>query len=184
MQEFIHAGIIAEESRKTPDYSPAHVTTFETEQELQQKIQNLEQQVANKDYLIEDLQVTVELRDKALYQYQYSEEYARAGSTGVSKGLFAFILVIAFGLAGLSAYTTFIKPTIKIDADTAAQVNERSSSLVDSAVPPVKKPVKKPRNRLKKSTTIPVKNSRSGQVDRSRHDTGKDSIQVKGGAGK
>jgi serine/threonine-protein kinase len=181
LQEFIHTGIIAEENRRASGHLPAQITAGETEPELQQKIQNLEQQVANKDYLIEDLQVTVELRDKALYQYRYSEEYARSKSTGVSKGSFAFVLIIALGLAGFNAYTTFIKPTIKIDADTAAQINERANSLVDSAVIPVKKPVKKPRSRVKKSTTTPVKNNRSGQADRSKYEAGKDSIQAKAG---
>src|SRR5437868_12731760 len=75
IQEFIHSGIIAEET-KVVNNSTEQLTIARTnELQLQKHIQKLELLAAEKDNLIEDLQTQLGLKNKAIEQYEYVGNY-------------------------------------------------------------------------------------------------------------
>jgi len=112
LQEFIHSALIAEET-KAANNSTEQLTIVRT-QELQLKkyVQKLELVAEEKDSLIQALQMQLESKDKALEQYQNSESYysLQTKKTGISKGLFIMVLLIALGLGGFTTYHSFLQP--------------------------------------------------------------------------
>jgi hypothetical protein len=65
-------------------------------------------------------------------------------------------LIIAFGLAGFSAYNSLIQPHKAAPVDTTMQVTKRSVNAFDSLPVRGNKPMKKVKNRLKKKSTVPA----------------------------
>ncbi len=184
LQEFIHSGMIAEENRKTNLTTEELTAIKNNESELKKKLGIMEMQVAERDNLIEDLKLKVELNEKALYQFQYVEEYNQSRRKGISKGLFITVLFVAFGLAGFTAYNSLIDPRKNIPADTTLQVNQKNTRVIDSVFTPESKPVKKTKSRIKKGSTAPANKPNPERTDRSGKDatinsTASSSTQVK-----
>jgi serine/threonine protein kinase len=165
IQDFIHSGIIAEENRHANTVSEEIAIARTRELQLKKQIEKLELQSAEKDNLIEDLQLTVELKDKALYQFQYVADYNTSKRKGISKGLFFTVFLIALGFAGFTAYNSLIRPHKVAPADSAVKLNQKIDSGLDSSLVPDTKPVKKTKSKTKKIITTPVNKSNTGRSD-------------------
>ncbi len=167
LQNFIHSGIIAEE-HKTVNISTERLTIARThELQLKKEIQKLELLATEKNSLIENLQMQVELKDKAIEQYQYADNYSllKPKKTGISKGLFFMVFLIALVAGGFTAYNSFIRPHKENMKDSTMQI-QASNKPLDSAATPDYKPVKKLKAKLKKNIPLPLNNTgreKSGQ---------------------
>jgi serine/threonine protein kinase len=167
LQEFIHSALIAEET-KAANNSTEQLTIVRT-QELQLKkyVQKLELVAEEKDSLIQALQMQLESKDKALEQYQNSESYysLQTKKTGISKGLFIMVLLIALGLGGFTTYHSFLQPAKRNLPDTASTMNQRPPNPIDSSATANKRPLKKARARFKKNIPLPVKSTSDRQPE-------------------
>ena len=155
IQDFIHSSIIAEEN-KIGNVSTEQLTIARTnELQLKKQIEKLELQAAERDDLVGYLQMQIEKKDKEIEQYQYASNYnlPKPKRAGISKSLFAFILLIALGVGGFTTYDSLIRPekAKKITRDTIAHV-QPVSAPVDSAAVTDSKTVKKIKPKLKKNT--------------------------------
>ena len=171
LQEFIHSGLIAEET-KAANNSTEQLTVVRT-QELQLKkyIQKLELLAAEKDSLIEDLRMQVESKDKALEQYQYSDYYALTPKkTGISKSLFIMVLLIALGLGGFTTYDSFLRPVNNNLSDSSLAKMQPPVNHVDSSSTANHQPQKKPRYRSTKNTALPASSTDKKEPEQSNSD--------------
>lgn len=163
LHDFIHSGIIAEENR-TVNLSTEQLTLARThELQLSKQIESLEEQAAKKDELIEDLQMQIELKDKALYQFQYVADYTAPKSGGISKSLFFLVFLLALGFGGYTAFTAYnnyIKPEKQLPvADSSLASGKKALDKLDSAFEAGNKLAKKGKRPVKKSIAIPTGNS-------------------------
>ena len=171
LQNFIHSGIIAEE-HKTVNISTEQLTIARThELQLKKEIEKLELQATEKDSLIENLQMQVELKAKAIEQYQYADNYnlLKPKKNGISKGLFFMVLLIALGAGGFTAYNSFIRPHKENMKDSTMQI-QASNKPLDSAATPDYKPLKKAKAKFKKNIPLPLKNTDREQPGQSNAD--------------
>ncbi|MEO6670194.1 MAG: serine/threonine-protein kinase [Ferruginibacter sp.] len=149
LQDFIHSGIIAEENKYANVVSEELAIARTNELQLRKQVEKLELQAAETQNLVEDLQLKVELKEKALYQFQYVQDYQVSKQKGISKSLFILVLLTALGLGGFTAYHSFIRPPKDIQADSMKQVNQKTNSLDSSGA--VEKLIKKPKNKPKRN---------------------------------
>ena len=166
IQDFIHSGIIAEENKVANVVSVELAIARTNEMELRKQIEKLELQAAEKDNLVEDLQMKVELKEKALYQFQYVQDYQVLKQKGISKSLFILVLLTAIGLAGFTAYHSFVKPHKDIPIETVKQEDQKPTSRQDSVFIPGNKFIKKTRNKLKRNIQPPVNRSGTEGTDK------------------
>ena len=161
LQEFIHSGIIAEESKKFINTSVNQsASAFVDELNYKKQLEKLELRFIEKDNLINDLQEQVDNRDKELYQLRYAENDNLPKQEGISKAGFFIVLVIAIGLSGFNIYNYLIKPYQNNIPDTTTQVSNKMTETIDSSLIQKNKPVKKIKTRIKK-----VNNIGSGKED-------------------
>ncbi|MEO7524712.1 MAG: protein kinase, partial [Ferruginibacter sp.] len=153
LQEFIHSGMVAEEINLASLVSEEMGRMRTHELKLKNEIVRLELLSVEKENMIEDLQLKVALKDQALYQFQYVENYQQSKQKGISKSLFITVLFIALGLAGFTAYHSFIIPSHKnINADPASNINGKMNDIPDSSNESSTKPFKKARSKFKKNS--------------------------------
>ncbi|MBC7534589.1 MAG: serine/threonine protein kinase [Ferruginibacter sp.] len=154
LQEAIHSGIITEETKKLLPLATVYIPTPPLdEQKWKSQVENLGQQLAEKEYLVADLKEELERKDTALYQFQYVENYQLSKQKGVSKRSFFVVLAFTFSLAGYTGYHIFIKP--RADNQENEQVNrisvdEKFADNPDSLLLSKTRPVKKVRTKGKK----------------------------------
>lgn len=166
IQDFIHSGMIAEENRHANIITEEIALVRKQEIQLKQQVEKLELQAAEKDNLIEELQLKVELKDKALYQFQYVDDYNQSKRKGISKSLFFTVFLIALGFAGFTAYNSFMRPRKLAPADNAMQLDQKQNTSLDSALVPEGKPVKKLKTKPKRNSVIPVKKTIIDRADK------------------
>ncbi|MGH2564293.1 MAG: serine/threonine protein kinase, partial [Ginsengibacter sp.] len=167
LQEFIHSGLIAEETRAANN-STEQLTIVRT-QELQLKkyVQKLELLAEEKESVIEALRMQVESKDKALEQYQYSESYysSQTKKTGISKGLFVIVLLIALGVGRFTTYDSFLRPVKRNLSDSSTMQAEQSINHVDSSSIADHPPVRKAKTRFKENISLPTSSTSKGQPE-------------------
>lgn len=166
LQEFIHSGMIDEENRHANIMSEELALVRTNELQLKKQIEKLELQAAEKENMIEDLQLKIELKDQALYQFQYVENYQLSKRKGISKSLFIFILMIACGLAGFTAYKSLVQPSKAAQKDSSALVNQNTNSLIDSSSISENKSLKKTKAKFKKNVQAPVNKSNKRKAEK------------------
>lgn len=177
LQTFIYSGIIAEE-HKTVNRSTEQLTIARTQGlQLKKEIEILESRATEKDSLIENLQTQVELKDKAIEQYQYADNYnlLKPKKTGISKGLFFMVLFIALGAGGITAYDSFIRPHKNNNKDSTMQI-QGSINPPDSLATPDDKPLKKAKTKFKKNIALPIKSTGREQPGQS-YENGKQAAE-------
>ncbi len=156
IQEFIHLGTVKEERNGVTNVSAAEPAIFQIDGSIWKKeIQKLQLQLAEKDELLNDLQQQVASRDNELYQAKYKT----SKRNGVSKSVFFVVLLIAFGVAGFTAYNKIYNPGKPVQADTALQVNRTLINTADSSTMNANKPIKKLKINSKKNINIPSVNT-------------------------
>jgi eukaryotic-like serine/threonine-protein kinase len=156
LQEFIHLGTVTEERKEVANVSTAEPAMFQIDESIWKKeIQKLQLQLAAKDELLNDLQQQVTSRDNELYQAKYKT----SKRNGVSKSLVFVVLLIAFGVAGFTAYNKIYHPGKPAQADTALQVDRKLINTVDSSAMIATKPIKKLKINPKKNINTPSVNS-------------------------
>ncbi|MEO8770105.1 MAG: serine/threonine-protein kinase [Ferruginibacter sp.] len=166
LHDFIHSGIIAEENKYADVVSEELTIAKTNELQLRKQIEKLELQAAEKDNLVEELQLKVDLKEKALYQFQYVQDYQVSKQKGISKSLFILVLLTAVGLAGFTAYHSFVKPHKDIPIETVKQEEQKSTGKQDSVFIPGNKFIKKTRNKLKRNIPSPVNKSSTEESDK------------------
>ena len=147
LQEYIHSGIVTEESKKgIVSLAPV----LPANQEASKEVHLLQRSILEKDGLIYELREQLANKESEMYKQRYAE----TGTTvqkGVSKNLFALVLVLALGLAAYAAYNLFNEQK-NINSDSSSITNDSitadSSSLVTS------KPTKR-RTDTPRQTVIP-----------------------------
>lgn len=131
LQEYIHSGIVTEESKKgIVSLAPV----LPANQEAPKEVHLLQRSILEKDGLIYELREQLANKESEMYKQRYAE----TGTTvqkGVSKNLFALVLVLALGLAAYSAYNLF-NGQKNINSDSSSITNDLittdSSTLVTS----------------------------------------------------
>jgi len=126
----------------------------------------------------------IEKKDKEIEQYQYASNYnlPKPKRAGISKSLFAFILLIALGVGGFTTYDSLIRPekAKKITRDTIAHV-QPVSAPVDSAAVTDSKTVKKIKPKLKKNTAPALSRWTKKQSEKQlSHNASKDDKPIEG----
>lgn len=167
LQDFIHSGLIAEETR-VANNSTEQLTIVRTQElQLKKQIQKLELLAEEKNSLIEDLRMQVESKDKALEQYQYSENYysLMPKKAGISKSLFIVVLLFAVGLGGFTTYDSFLRPAKTNLSDTSATHAQLPVNHADSSSVADHQPVKKAKTRFKKNIVLPTTSTSKEQPE-------------------
>lgn len=175
LQEFIHSGLTAEET-KAANNSTEQIAMIRTQElQLKKHIQKLELLAAERDSVIEDLQMQLASKDKAIEQYQYSESYysSQPKKANVSKSLFIIVLLIALGLGGFTTYDSFLRPVKSNVRDTSVAqvqtpVNHEDSSAITDHIP-----LKKAKARFKKNIALPASNVSKAQQPKQSSDVEK-----------
>ncbi|MEP6948522.1 MAG: serine/threonine-protein kinase [Ginsengibacter sp.] len=159
IQEFIHSGITAEET-KVVNNSTEQLTIARThELQLKKHIQKLELLATEKDSLIEDLRIQVESKDKAIEKYAENYNSLKPKKTGISKSLFFIVLLIALGVGGFTTYDSFIRPVKRNLSDTSIAQTQKPINPIDSSTIADHRAVRKARIKLKKNIALPVSNT-------------------------
>ncbi len=165
LQEFIHSGLITEET-KAANNSTEQLTMIRMQElQLRKNIQKLELLAVEKDSLIEDLRMQIESKDQAIQQYQYSETYhsLKPKKTGISKSLFIIVFLIALGLGGFTTYNSFLRPVKDNLSDTSVAQVQRPTTQADSSSITNHQPVQKAKNMYKKNIILPATNTKKEQ---------------------
>ena len=148
LQEFIHLGSVSEERKNNTHIPVVETSMFHIDESIWKKeIQKLQTQLAEKDELLNDLQQQVTSRDQELYQAKHHSSKRK----GISKSVLFAVLLIAFGVAGFTAYNKIYHPVKPVQTDTAVQVNKPLIHPVDSSAINAVKPIKKLKTKPKKS---------------------------------
>ena len=153
LQEFIHTGIVTEESKKGNFASSSAI--MPGNDQLLKQVQALQQEVTLKNRRIIDLQDQLSAKDSEMYQ----QRYAATGTnrqTGVSKNLFTLVLVLALGLAAYAAYNLF---SGQKNIDNTSSVLNTDTTTVDSTSLVTSKPAKKRPDTQTRAITLPEKDN-------------------------
>ncbi len=137
LQEFIHSGIVTEESKKGNISTSASVLA--PNDDLSRKVQTLQQQLNEKDNIISELQDRLASKESELYQQRYAVTNT-SGQKGVSKSLFALVLILALGLAAYAAYNYYNE---KKNSTADSSFINADTATFDSASIITSKPVRK-----------------------------------------
>lgn len=149
LQEFIHSGIVTEETKKGNIISSA---SLPGNNPLDKQVQSLQQQVNDKNNLINELQEQLANKESEIYRQRYAGTTATTNKSGVSKNLFAFVLVLALGLAAYAAYTLF--PGMRFGKDSV--ITSSDSTFLDSTSILPDRPAKKRPEAQTESATVPI----------------------------
>jgi serine/threonine-protein kinase len=144
LQEFIHFGTVAEEQKKVVVIKPAETTMLHLDESVWRKeVQKLQAQVAQQEELLHQLQYQVVVKDKALYQAKFHKP------KGASRFLFLFVMMMATGLAGYTAYVTFYHPVSNVQkVSPALQVENNAKFIADTPVVFANKTDKNPNDKI------------------------------------
>jgi serine/threonine-protein kinase len=174
LQEFIHSGMIAEE-HKMVNVSTEQLTIARTnELQLKKLIEQLQLQSLEKDNLIDHLQNEMAAKEKAIEQYQYAESYnsLKPKKSGISKGLFFLVLLVALGLGGFTTYDSLIKPVKASPQDTSVAQQPPTAKPIDTAVAAEDKMLKKPKLRSRKINPTSFNGAGKSQAAKTVNDKG------------
>ena len=158
LQEAIHSGIITEETKKLLTVAPVYLTPPPIDElKWKTQVENLEQQLVEKEHVVTDLKEELERKNTALYQFQYVENYQLSKQKGISKRAFFVVLAFAFSLAGYTGYHIFFKSGADIrekEQVNAISLEDKSAENPDSSLLYKTRPVKKARTKGKKPLLV------------------------------
>ncbi len=157
LQEFIQMAEVSEEPKKVAAIPVVETAMFHVDESVWRKeVQKLQAQVSEQEELLNQLRYQVVVKDKALYQAKFHK------TKGASRFLFLFVMMMAMGLAGYTAYITFYNPDSNVqNTSPVLPVESNAKFIADTPVVATPAPVKIPDEKIiKKINTIAIKEKR------------------------
>ena len=151
LQEFIHTGIITEESNR--GRVSATAAALPGNDQLANQVHAMQRKLNEKDIIINELQEKLAGKESEMYQQRYAVP-ASTVKNGVSKNLFALVLVLALGLAAYAAYNLFNKENTPGDQNPTTTNTDSTLVLTEPVV--TNKPAKKRSDTPRQAVAVPA----------------------------
>jgi len=162
LKDFISAGIIAESRTNALITEPFnHIPSSIVVQppvddsRWREQVQQLQALIMKNENLINELKYQVETKDREIYQLNM-DRYNQPKRSGISRGSFVTVLLLALGLTGYALYNVVIRPGQK---DTVKTDMKSKSNSIDSSLTLQTKPKKKT-TKAKRKNTLPGTNKK------------------------